>query len=443
MRHSFYVGTHASGLVDGALGWYIDGVRVNPRNGEWPMRVRMLSWSVVLAAVGTGVAMAQAPIGFETVVVDPDAGIVPAVSLADVEGDGDLDIVAMANERIGWYENPGWSRHEISPALEGLNVCMALADLDGDGLPEIAAGADWQFENTSGGGALYVLVRREDVKAPWRSAKILTEPSLHRIRWADSDGDGAPELYVAPLKGRDTTGPDFREAGVRLLQLRPPKDLLGAPWPVSVVTQSYHIMHNLIPFRAANGRDQLLTASFEGLTLLHPEDAGTWSARALHAGCPQPWPRSGSSEVKTGHLAAGAPVMATVEPWHGNMVVVYTPDAAGPLESVQTWHRQVLDESFNQGHALGWADFDGDGRDELVAGHREPSPKTDRVGLKLYRFDGFTPGTEPAVAAQFIDDGGMATEDLALGDLNGDGVPDIVAVGRSSHNIKVYLTKKP
>jgi hypothetical protein len=143
--------------------------------------------------------------------------------------------------------------------------------------------------------------------------------------------------------------------------------------------------------------------------------------------------------VKVGRLAEGLPVIATIEPWHGNIVVVYTPDAPGPLEKVQHWRRHVIDESFNAGHAIGWADFNGDGRDELVAGYREPSPKTRRVGLYLYQFGEFSPGEELTFEKQAVDDGGMATEDFAIGDVNGDGAPDIIAGGRSTHNLKLYL----
>jgi hypothetical protein len=37
-----------------------------------------------------------------------------------------------------------------------------------------------------------------------------------------------------------------------------------------------------------------------------------------------------------------------------------------------------------------------------------------------------------------VDDGGMATEDLVITDLNDDGLPDVVASGRATHNIKIY-----
>ena len=32
----------------------------------------------------------------------------------------------------------------------------------------------------------------------------------------------------------------------------------------------------------------------------------------------------------------------------------------------------------------------------------------------------------------------MATEDLTVADLNEDGKPDIIAVGRATHNVKIY-----
>lgn len=38
----------------------------------------------------------------------------------------------------------------------------------------------------------------------------------------------------------------------------------------------------------------------------------------------------------------------------------------------------------------------------------------------------------------WIDENGIATEDLQVLDMNGDGKPDIVAAGRATKNLKIY-----
>jgi hypothetical protein len=42
-----------------------------------------------------------------------------------------------------------------------------------------------------------------------------------------------------------------------------------------------------------------------------------------------------------------------------------------------------------------------------------------------------------------MDAGGMATEDLMVADLTGDNRPDIVAGGRGTHNVKLYVNEGP
>jgi len=37
-----------------------------------------------------------------------------------------------------------------------------------------------------------------------------------------------------------------------------------------------------------------------------------------------------------------------------------------------------------------------------------------------------------------IDNKGVAAEDLAVADLNSKGKPDIVAVGRATHNVRIF-----
>jgi hypothetical protein len=120
-------------------------------------------------------------------------------------------------------------------------------------------------------------------------------------------------------------------------------------------------------------------------------------------------------------------MLATVEPWHGAGVAIYT-------ERPGVWNKTTIESALTEGHALGWADFDGDGSDELVVGWRGgPKP-----GIAIYGVD-----REGALKTKtIVDDAGMATEDLIVGDFNGDKLPDIVASGRATHNIKIYWNER-
>ena len=80
-------------------------------------------------------------------------------------------------------------------------------------------------------------------------------------------------------------------------------------------------------------------------------------------------------------------MIATIEPWHGNQVVTYT-----RVEAEQKlWDRHVIDEQLRWGHAVWFADLDGDGDDELIIGVRDdPNPKagdkfTERRGVRIYK----------------------------------------------------------
>src|SRR5690348_13957894 len=129
-----------------------------------------------------------------------------AVLLVDLNGDGKKDIVVVDTQRVVWYENPTWKRRTV---IEGQtkpdNVCIAAYDIDGDGQIDLALGADWKPFNTIEGGTLQWLKRGKTLDEPWTLYPIDTEPTVHRIRFADIDGDGKAELVVGPLMGRNST----------------------------------------------------------------------------------------------------------------------------------------------------------------------------------------------------------------------------------------------
>ena len=151
-------------------------------------------------------------------------------------------------------------------------------------------------------------------------------------------------------------------------------------------------------------------------------DKGQWNRTRLVGGDSSAWPKSGSSEIVVGHLGRER-FLATIEPWHGNSVVVYRQVAGA-------WTRHVIDGSITDGHTMVVGDVDGDGQDEIVVGERGG-----RRSVYLYRS---VDVQQDAWTKQTIDDGRMAAAGCAVADLNGDNRLDVVCIGTATANLKWY-----
>jgi hypothetical protein len=397
--------------------------------------------TILAASVPPGPAAAEpAADGFPTFrmeEIEKGLGVGYAVLLVDLNNDGKTDIVVVDTKRVVWYENPTWKRRVI---LEGQtkpdNVCIAVYDIDGDGKLDLALGADWRPFDTKKGGTLQWLKQGKTPDDPWTLYPIAEEPTLHRIRFADLDGSGKPALVVGPLMGRDSTKEKNWMDGspARLLAFRIPKDPTKDRWVPEVLDESLHVVHNFYPVSAAKGKGMdVLTASYEGVSLL-TKSGDKWTKRHLGIGNQDnPNGNRGSSEVKQGKLKDGLPFIATIEPWHGNQVVVYVP----PADGKGPWDRHVIDDKLKWGHAVWCADLDGDGGDELIVGVRDnlSDKPGERCGVRIYKA---TDATGTKWERHLIDEGGVAVEDLAAADLDGDGRIDLVAVGRQTHNVRIY-----
>jgi hypothetical protein len=383
--------------------------------------------------------------------IDTGLKIGYAVIAADIDGDKKPDLVVVDQHKVVWYKNPGttdgeWKKYTI---LDGKtrpdNVCIAAIDIDGDGLPELVLGAAWKPFDTATAGQLVWLKRGKDVTQEWTMYELpCDEPTVHRVRVFDIDGSGKPAIVMVPLMGRDATAKANWTDGrpVRIVAYKvPAKDPEKKEnWKQTVLSDELHVVHNFAFLRTLDLPPKydpmILTASYEGVGLLR-RSADKWTLSNLGEGNQaNPKGNRGASEVKAGSVGKDAPVIATIEPWHGNQVVTYT-----GAKEFGKWDRHVIDEQLRWGHAVWFADLDGDGSDELIVGVRDDSnPKAgdtfkERRGVRIYKC---TDGKGVNWDRTILDDGGVAVEDLTAADLNGDGKIDIIAVGRQTGNCRIY-----
>ncbi len=364
-----------------------------------------------------------------------------AVRAIDMNGDAKLDIAIVDSKRVLWLENPSWKEHVIhaTPDAKADNVCFAPHDVDGDGLLDLALGADWQPNNTESGGSIGWL--HQQPAGTWKYHELTSEPTTHRMHWVELV-KGQSSLVVAPLKGPHSQPPGFDQTAVRLLVLTPPSggDVFDkSKWQPRVLADQLHVMHNFHPTDLdRDGATDILCASYEGATWMKVAADGKlrWVGR-LGVGQEQAAPARGASEIRSGRLASGRDYLATIEPWHGDKVVVYlAPQSWDPRSDKQIlWQRVVIDDELAWGHAVACANIDNDADEELIIGVRDNKTDVHRCGVRVYDPDPNGAQWKRTV----LDPGGVAVEDLVTADVNGDGKRDIIAVGRATHNARLYL----
>ncbi len=379
---------------------------------------------------------------FEEVLVEDNLKDGYWLDAVDIDGDGRPDLIAsgLAEGEVVWYQNrtPKWIKHSIGTFPKP--VALDHAPIQGSGRSDIVMCHDYgtcMFACKPEDGKISWLQHPGgDGSGPWQPHYIANLVATHRLRFGSFTKPGARELMALPVVGPQG-GPGAVHAPVQMmLYTPPPPDKITGPWPGALIDdKTFRVIHDVVVGKfGVDDRnaalDSVLLGTEEGVSWVHWQD-GAWRIDRLGTGEET---EVGFTGFKgTGNLAIGRvggdpyAYIATLEPFHGNVVAVYTKGPGGKgLKG--PWRRTILDvfgdpneAGEGAGHHVMTADFDGDGDDEFLMALRGPWPWQ---GVFYYKCI----DVENAVFVKKRVSTASAAR-IALGDFDGDGRIDFATTG--------------
>ena len=375
-----------------------------------------------ILTVSVAVSLAQRP-SFEPFSQELSAGATLVNAAADYDRDGDIDLFVGFNGAANrFYVNQGGRLEDVSPAA-GIGDARstraaAWGDYDADGDSDLLVGF------APGSGSVLTLYRNDrgrfiDVSTP--SGIAITSGAVRQASWVDFDADGDLDLYVG---FRDRADVLFRNDAGRLTDVAPGLGLADTRKTVGAVWFDYDEDGDLDLFAAhmdgdANGLYRNDAARFTDVA----EAAGVaWGGRAPNA-------------------AANGTVRPCVADVDGDgrfdlFAANYGPNGlflnrgGGRFEDVSTVWGVAIEGRYD---TCAFADIDHDGRVDLYVNGTVTGGTSYRDYLFRNTGAGFEDITPDNLQALAADHGAL------WADFDGDGDEDLALTGTAAASLPLVL----
>lgn len=363
-----------------------------------------LAVGVATAITASTLLFAQSPrpddLHFEGRMIDP--GAMESAAVADVNGDGRLDIVSGES----WYEAPSWTKHPfraIGYANGYVDVFSDLPlDVNGDGHIDIVsvswfAKKIWWNENPGG-----------DATGTWKEHVVTSHSPVEFAFLVDLDNDGVARELL----------PQFGDAKAPLTWYA----LRDGRFEARQVAD--HSFGHGIGAGDVNGdgRNDILTP--KGWLEAPASADGAWTRHEV-------WDLGETSFLHVLDVNGDGRADVVSSNAHDYGLFWLERGADG------TWTTHVIDKTWSQGHAVTMADLNGDGQLDLVTGKRymahNGNDPGEREPLGIYWYEYRRAGTGIEWIRHIVDYGSRAGGGMQVNvvPLTPGAPPSIVVGGKS------------